>query len=124
MTPQVSRPVVWFEVLGRDGSKLRSFYSQLFGWQATDAPNGADYGLVEPAPPGIGGAIGSSQDGGPGHITFYVEVPDPAAALAEAERLGGKTILPPTEVPEAGLTFAYLADPEGHVVGLTKGTLR
>lgn len=30
----------------------------------------------------------------------------------------------PTEVPEFGLTFAFFADPEGHVVGLSKGVIQ
>ena len=27
------QPVVHFEVIGRDGAKLQSYYSELFGWQ-------------------------------------------------------------------------------------------
>jgi predicted enzyme related to lactoylglutathione lyase len=54
-------------------------------------------------------------------VTFYVEVEDPARYLARAEELGGTTVVPPTEVPEFGLTFAFFADPEGHLVGLSKG---
>ena len=73
---------------------------------------------------GIGGGIGASQDGGPGQVTFYVEVDDPAAYLAKAEKLGGQTIVPPSEIPDFGLTFAFFADPEGHVVGLSKGAVR
>ncbi len=57
-------------------------------------------------------------------MTFYVEVDDPAAYLARAEKLGGKTIVPPSEIPDFGLTFAFFADPEGHVVGLSKGAVR
>jgi predicted enzyme related to lactoylglutathione lyase len=50
-------------------------------------------------------------------VTFYVEVDDPKAYLAKAESLGGKTVVPPTQVPEFDLIFAFFADPEGHVVG-------
>jgi hypothetical protein len=32
--------------------------------------------------------------------------------------------VPPTEIPEFGLTFARFADPEGHVVGLSKGAVQ
>src|ERR1700746_113791 len=85
---------------------------------------GSGDGLVGAAEKGIGGGIGASQDGGPGQVTFYVEVDDPAAYLARAETLGGKTIVPPSEVPDFGLTFAFFADPEGHVVGLSKGAVR
>jgi predicted enzyme related to lactoylglutathione lyase len=49
---------------------------------------------------------------------------DPAAYLQKAEGLGGQTIVPPTEIEQFGLTFAFFADPEGHVVGLSKGAVQ
>ena len=119
----MANPVGWFEVVGRDGAKLRSFYGELFDWQIQDSGGGMDYGLVAAAEKGIGGGIGASQDGEAGHVTFYVEVDDPAAYLARAEKLGGRTIVPPTEIPAYNLTFAMFADPEGHVVGLSRGAV-
>ena len=62
-----------------------------------------------------------------GHVTFYVEVADPEAYLARAEKLGGKTVVPPTEIPAYNLTFAMFAmfaDPEGHLIGLSKGAVQ
>lgn len=58
------------------------------------------------------------------NFTFYVEVDDPAKFLEKAEKLGGMTIVPPTEIENFGLTFAFFADPEGHVVGLSRGAIR
>jgi predicted enzyme related to lactoylglutathione lyase len=55
----------------------------------------------------------------PRHVTFYVGADDPQAVLDRAEQLGGKTIMPVTELPQ--VTIALFADPEGHVVGLAKG---
>jgi predicted enzyme related to lactoylglutathione lyase len=118
-----AQPVVWFEVVGKDGPALQRFYGKLFNWQVTDAGDGSGYGLVQAAEKGIGGGIGASQDGGPGHVTFYVEVADPAAYLKRAEQFGGTVILPPTELPQFHLTFAMFADPEGHVIGLSKGAV-
>lgn len=120
----MSNPVAWFEVTGQDGSALQRFYGDLFDWQVQDAGDGSGYGVVPAPERGIGGGIGPSQDGGPGQVTFYVEVDDPAAYLAKAETLGGRTIVPPTEIPQFGLTFAFFADPEGHVVGLSKGAVQ
>ena len=117
------RPVVWFEVVGKDGPALQRFYAQLFNWQVTDSGAEVPYGLVSAADKGIGGGVGTSQDG-QGLVTFYIEVDDPAAYLKRAEELGGKTILPPTEVPKFNLTFALFADPEGHVIGLSRGAVR
>ena len=117
----MAKPAVsWFEVTGKDGAALQRFYGDLFDWQVNDPGDGSGYGMVEAAANGIGGGIGPSQDGGPGMVTFYVEVDDPAAYLARAEQLGGKTIMPPTEIPQVNLTYALFTDPEGHAIGLMK----
>jgi predicted enzyme related to lactoylglutathione lyase len=120
----MKNPVLWFEVVGKDGGKLRSFYSSLFDWKIEGATGDTDYGLVSAANGGIGGGVGASQDGGDGHVTFFVEVDDPAAYLKKAEKLGGKTLVPPTEIPSYNLTFAYFIDPQGHVIGLSKGAVQ
>jgi predicted enzyme related to lactoylglutathione lyase len=114
--------VVHFEVIGKDGKKLQEFYSGLFGWKI-DASNPMSYGMVDAKEAGMGGGIAAGQDGGAGHVTIYIEVPDLAAHLKKAESLGGKTTVPPTQVP-GGPEYALLSDPEGHVVGLVKaGTM-
>jgi len=112
------------EITGKDGPALQHFYARLFDWQVQDAGDGSGYGLVQAADKGIGGGIGAAQDGGPGQVTSYVEVDDPSAYLNKAEGLGGRTLVPPTEIPQFGLTFAFFADPEGHVVGLSKGAVQ
>ncbi len=43
-----------------------------------------------------------------------------ASSLAQAEKLGGKTVLPPTQA-EGGPELAMLADPQGNLIGLVKG---
>jgi predicted enzyme related to lactoylglutathione lyase len=108
--------VTWFEVVGKDGAALQRFYSEAFGWQLQDPANMGYYMLQQPEK-GIGGGVGQSQDG-QGQVTFYVEVDDPQAALDTIEGLGGKTVVPVTEMEM--VTFAQFADPEGNVVGLLK----
>jgi predicted enzyme related to lactoylglutathione lyase len=111
-------------VTGKDGAALQDFYGKLFDWQIQDAGDDSGYGLVGAAEKGIAGGIGGAQDGGEGGLTFYVEVDDPAAYLKKAEELGGQTIVPPTELEQFGLTFAFFTDPEGHVVGLSEGAVQ
>ena len=53
-------------------------------------------------------------------VTFFVGVEDMDATIADATRLGGKVVQQPTSVP--GVTFALIADPLGHVVGLAQQT--
>jgi predicted enzyme related to lactoylglutathione lyase len=111
--------VGWFEVVGQDGEKLRSFYGDVFGWKfdIPQGPEGMDYGMVDPSEAGIGGGVGTAP-GGPGHATFYVGVDDPQAMLDKIEAAGGKTVVPVTEMEM--VTFAMFTDPEGHLVGLYK----
>jgi uncharacterized protein len=114
----------WFEITGQDGPAPRRFYSKLFGWSISDAADGSGYGPVEAGQKGIAGGIGASQDGAQGGVTLYVEAGDPAAFLEGAEKLGGKTIAPPTGIPDLGLTFAFSADPAGHIAGLSRGAVQ
>lgn len=109
--------VVHFEVIGKDGKKLQEFYAKLFDWKI-DANNPLNYGQVGAEDAGIGGGIGAGQPGD-SHVTFYVEVEDLHEHLKKAERLGGKTILAPADVP-GGPQLAMFADPEGHVIGMIK----
>jgi predicted enzyme related to lactoylglutathione lyase len=53
------------------------------------------------------------------YVTVYVEVDDLQNYLDKAEGLGGKMIIPPTEVPEMG-SFAWFADIDGNTIGLWK----
>jgi len=119
-------PVVHFEVMGKDGKKLQDFYSKLFDWKI-DASNPMNYGLVQAAGNGtevgkgsIGGGIGATEAGAPGYVTFYMQVADLNATLKKAESMGGKTVVPVTEIPNM-VTFALFSDPEGNMVGLVKG---
>jgi predicted enzyme related to lactoylglutathione lyase len=109
-------PVVHFEILGKDGSALQSFYSGLFGW-TINTDNPMEYGLVDTGSNGSGipGGVGDGQ--GSSWATFYVQSDDLAGSLAKAGQLGGKTITPPMELP-MGISIALFEDPEGHVVGL------
>jgi len=50
-------------------------------------------------------------------VSVYVRVENLQATLDRAERLGGKTVVPPTEVP-GGPRLAMFADPAGNVTGL------
>ena len=120
----MGQPVVHFEIVGKDADKLRSYYSDLFGWEF-DSNNPMNYGVVQREGNtnsdgvGIGGGVGPGPEGYPGHVTFYVEVPDVEAALAQAESLGGTRMMGPDK-PMEGLEIGLFTDPEGHVVGLVK----
>jgi len=52
-------------------------------------------------------------------VTVYVQVDNLQATLDKAAELGGKTLVPPTEIPGMG-SFAWLTDIDGNVSGLWK----
>ena len=119
----MGRPVVHWEISAKDGKAIQSFYSKLFDWKI-DANNPMNYGMVSPeGQGGIGGGIFQAQDGMPAYVTFYVHVDELQPYLDKAEKLGGKTIMPPTPIPDVG-SVALFADPEGHCIGLFKGSLQ
>ena len=115
-------PVVHFEIVSSDVEKSQSFFKELFDWHIEAMPMGdmpgMVYGMVDTHSEGISGGIGSSPDGQT-HVTFYIEVDDLQAYLDKAEALGGKTVMPVTEIP-GYVTLAMFSDPAGAVVGLVK----
>ena len=107
--------VVHFEVTGKDGMALQKFYAEAFGWKI-DTNNPGGYGMVRQEN-SLTGGIGAAQQGSQGGVTFYVHTEDAKATLAKIEKLGGRVLMPLTQVaPET--TIALFADPEGHVIGL------
>ena len=110
-------PIVHFEIMGGKGNELETFYSALFGWKI-NSNNPLKYGIVDTGvgPDGINGVVGANQGGG-NRVSVYAQVDDLQATLDQAEKLGGKTILAPTEIP-GGPKLAMFTDPAGNVTGL------
>ena len=115
----MTRPVVHFEIYGRDAENLKRFYSELFGWKI-DSNNPMNYGLVEHGvggpPDGIGGGIAQ---GDKPRVMIYVQVVDLVETLRKAAEMGGRAVMQPMDVP-GGPTIAQLEDPEGNLIGLIK----
>jgi predicted enzyme related to lactoylglutathione lyase len=113
----MGNPVIHFEVVGKDGAKLQSFYGDMFDWKI-NADNEMNYGIVDNGGEGINGGVGESPNAP--HLTWYVQVDDIDEALKKAESLGGKTVMPKETIPNM-VTFALFSDPEGNLVGLVEG---
>ncbi len=121
----MGRPVVHFEIVGRDYDAVRAFYGELFDWRP-DASNPVGYGVLDRERHltddgiGIGGGISGAPPGYTNHITFYVQVPDVEETLQAAERLGGTRIMgPETVMPD--ITIGLFDDPDGNRVGVLQG---
>ena len=114
----MANPVTWFEIIGTDAIKLQKFYGDLFGWKI-DSNNPMNYGMVDSSgKDGIKGGIGGAM-GGPSRLLVYATVKDINAALAKAEQLGAKTMMPRTDV--GPVIIGIFEDVEGNAFGLIEG---
>ena len=103
-----------------DAEAMARFYSQLLGWQKTDAvqspmgvyqmygKNGQTYG-------GIGGRPKDYPY--PPHWLYYTKVADLDAALERVKKGGGEVMHGPMEVP-GGSRVAQCKDPQGALFAL------
>ena len=112
-------PVVHFEIGCRDSEKAQAFYGALFGWSMS--PYGPAAMIATGSDQGINGHINSLGHEPHNYVTVYAQVDDLAAHIAKAEELGGKQLVPPTEIPGMG-AFAWIADPEGNIIGLFRSS--
>lgn len=113
----MSNPVVHFEIGCQDSPRTQEFYSNLFGWKID--VQGPAAMINTGSETGIHGHISSLGHEPHQYVTVYVEVDDLQAYLNKAEELGGKTVIPPTEIPQAG-AFAWFTDIGGNCIGLWK----
>ena len=115
----MAAPVTHFEVMARDGIRTQKFYVSLFGWKINTVEGG--YGMVDTGVKmGINGGIGQVTGNVAPHTAFYVQVEDVQAYLEKAVSMGGRVVVPLTEIPSM-VTFAQFADPDGNVIGLVMG---
>jgi len=114
----VNEPVsfAWNELLTKDIKAAKAFYPALFGWNI-DAADGAPVDYYEI---GNGGRMNggilpwTSQMGDvPPNWGVYFSVADCDASVKGAEELGGRSIVPPRDIPPG--RFAVVADPSGAV---------
>ena len=110
-------PVVHFEIGCHGGEETREFFAQLFGWEIS----GRDAGMIisTGAAEAISGHIVELASEWGNYVTIYVQVEDLDDYLNKAGELGGKTLVPPVTLPGQG-SFAWLAAPEGNIIGIWK----
>ena len=112
----MGQPVVHFEIGCRDSGKTADFFAKMFGWQMQAM--GPATMIDTAAGSGIQGHISALGHEPHNYTIVYVQVDNVQGYLDKATGLGGKTLVPPVEIPTG--TFAWLADPEGNTVGLWK----
>lgn len=114
----MAHAVVHFEIGCKDKEKTSAFYAGVFGWTVDAGPMGM---INTGAGSGIQGHIAALGHEPHQFTHFYIETDDVAASLKQVEAAGGKTVVPPVEIPSG--TFAWFSDIEGNIVGLWKAKL-
>ena len=112
----------WNELVTNDPAAATSFYKQLFGWTTQEFPmpdftytvvnaGGANTGQggIMPTPP--------SAQGMPPAWISYVTVDSVDNTAKQAEKLGGKLVVAPRDIPEVG-RFAVIQDPQGAAIAI------
>jgi predicted enzyme related to lactoylglutathione lyase len=108
----------WSELMTTDVESAIKFYSNLFGWKTENMPMGdMKYTIVKVGEEGLGGImpIPAQAQGTPPNWGVYVTVDDVDETAKKAEKLGGKILVPPTDIPNVG-RFFVLQDPQGAVI--------
>lgn len=109
-------PIVHVEISANDREAAGQFYTDLFGWDVQQRPE-MNYATFDTKNGPGGGFFPVSNENPAGTVLVYVGTDDIEATLAKAESLGGKTVVPKTEIPNIGW-FAFFKDPTGNQIGL------
>ena len=106
---------VWHELMTTDPQAAVAFYSKVLPWK-TQSSGMPDYTLWVSGKSMTAGLMAqpesARQAGAPPSWLVYIGTPDVDGTAAAAQRLGGKVLKAPDDIPNVG-RFAVLADPQG-----------
>lgn len=116
---------IWAELFTTDPAAAQTFYTGLFGWEATTVERMTNsgthsyIGLTNGGEPiaGIARRPSRMQDAIHGRWVGYISVADVGKALTAATAGGGRVLFPAKELPQRG-TQAIFIDPEGAELGV------
>jgi len=111
---------VWYELVTPDLDAAEKFYKNVIGWTTCDSGmSGMRYTLVSAGETQIAGMM--SMPGAPPGWLGYIAVPDVDTFADRVQKAGGKIYRAPQDIPNIG-RFSVVADPQGAVFVLFKGT--
>ncbi len=113
--------IIHLEIPTEDVTKLRQFYSELFGWKINRAPGPIEYYMIETVPvdekmmpirPGVNGGMYKKDELGAKPFN-YISVESIDDYVEKLKALGGMIIRSKQEVPGVGW-IASVLDHEGN----------
>ena len=108
-------PVVHFEIGCTDVAETREFLQGLFDWKF-EGPESSP-SIDSQSPGGLSGHLVALGKEWGHYVTVYVQVDDLEDSVQRTVALGGKVLVPPVVVEGQG-RFAWIAPPEGQIIGL------
>lgn len=114
---------IWYELLTSDPDAAQEFYGPVLGWSFSGSGQpGMDYRIISMGTEGVGGIM-KMTDGAPMPPCWlgYIGVDDVDAKAAQIRAAGGAVHMEPQDIPGVG-RFAFVADPQGVMFYIMKGT--
>lgn len=113
--PYLHGALSWCELMTTDAEAAKRFYTELLGWTCEPMDMGEFvYHVMKTGDQMVGGIMTCPKEmqGMPPAWGTYITVDNVDARAAAVEKLGGKLLVPPTDIPEVG-RFCALQDPQG-----------
>jgi predicted enzyme related to lactoylglutathione lyase len=109
---------IWHDLMTTDEDAAVQFYTKVTGWGTETWQGPTQYTMWTAKGTPVGGVMKQpAGTGAPPHWIGYVSTPNVDETTAKAERLGGRVLVKPADIPEVG-RFAVLADPQGAAIAV------
>lgn len=110
---------IWYELSTRDVEAAKAFYTKVMNWGVEQFQGTQPYFIWKAGEIGVGGVM-QMADMQPAWLA-YVCVDDVDRNLTRAQQLGGKVVVPGTDIPSVG-RFGVLTDPQGAYIAIMHPT--
>lgn len=111
--------ISWYELTTSDVEGAKTFYGKLFKWefQEYDGDPAAQYNMIQANNKEVAGIMKTPPECSdhPPAWGGYVTVDDIDQTAEKLVSLGGKVLVPPTDIPNVG-RFCVFSDPQGAIL--------
>lgn len=112
----MGNPIIHWDLMVSDPERAKTFYRKLFDWRF-DEKAFPGYTLIDTGKDPGGGLMPRPASAPTVGLNTYFEVSDLPRTLHDVVEMGGKVLVPRTEIPNMG-AYAMFADPDGIAVGI------
>ena len=113
----------WEELMSTDPEASAKFYQEVYGYTVDEVDMGpfGTYRLLKRGDLNVAGVAKTPAEAPQAtYWLAYIAADDVDAVTGRTEKLGGKVLVPPTDIPKVG-RFSILQDPAGATVALFNG---